>query len=448
MTSTPEFRGAVHQNLYLAEGGQEVHAVITVDTEADAGNHSAPKGSGPAAAEVLILDCSGSMGHPPEKIVKAKEAAAVAIDELRDGVPFALIAGSSGARMLWPPEPTLVPVDERTRAEARTALRKLGTDGGTTIGAWLRLAGRLLGERQEMIRHTVLLTDGRNEHESSEDLAAATAACSGLFTCDCRGVGTDWSVAELRTIASALLGTVGLVAEPADLAEDFRAMMATSMHKAVGEVGLRLWTPVGAAVRFVKQAAPTLEDLTTRRVESGPQTGDYPTGSWGIESRDYHICVEVEPGRVGEEKLACRVTFVHPGADGAPQPLEQTFTHTEPDGRTNVFPSARVRALWTDDLAQSTALNEKVAVVTGRAELAKAIQDGLEAHQRGDAGHAVDRLERARELAEQCQDDNLLARLEQIYDPDTGTIRLHKMNSREGMELDIESTKTTPLRRG
>jgi hypothetical protein len=341
-----------------------------------------------------------------------------------------------------------VPADAQTRAEARTALRRLGTDGGTTIGAWLRLAGQLLGERQEAIRHAVLLTDGRNEHESPGDLAAAAADCAGLFTCDCRGVGTDWSVAELRTIASALLGTVGLVAEPAGLAEDFRAMMATSMRKAVGEVGLRLWTPVGASVRFVKQAAPTLEDLTARRVDSDPHTGDYPTGSWGTESRDYHICIEVEPGGVGEEKLVCRVTFVHPGTDDTRLPLGQTFTHTEPDGRTNVFPSARVRAFWTDDLAQATALNEKVAVVTGKAELAKAVQDGLEAHRRGDADQAVDRLGRARGLAVQCQDDNMLARLEQIYDPDTGTIRLHKMNAQEGMELDIESTKTTPLRRG
>lgn len=86
-------------------------------------------------------------------------------------------------------------------------------------------------------------------------------------------------------------------------------------------------------------------------------------------------------------------------------------------------------------------------MVTGKAELAKAVQDGLAAHQRGDADSAVDHLGRARKLAEQCQDQNLLARLDQLYDPDTGAIRLHRMNAREGMELDIESTKRTPLRR-
>ena len=38
--------------------------------------------------------------------------------------------------------------------------------------------------------------------------------CEGSFQCDCRGVGTDWGVSELRRIASALLGTVDIIADP------------------------------------------------------------------------------------------------------------------------------------------------------------------------------------------------------------------------------------------
>ncbi|HEX2297029.1 MAG TPA: vWA domain-containing protein, partial [Pseudonocardiaceae bacterium] len=306
----------MHQNLHLAEGAREVHAVITVDAEAE--HDRAPESSGPAAAEVLILDCSGSMGHSPEQIAQAKRAAAAGIEELRDGVSFAVIAGSSVARMHWPAEPALVPANARTRAAAIASLDRLRADGGTAIGAWLRLAGRLLGTYPATtIRHAVLLTDGRDEHESPAELAAAVRDCAGLFTCDCRGVGTDWSVPELRTIASALLGTVGMVAEPDGLVQDFRAMMTSSMRKGVCEVGLRLWTPVGATVRFVMQVAPDLVDLTARRLDSGPQTCDYPTGSWGTESRDYHLCINVEPGDLGDEKLAGRVTFVQPGPENA-----------------------------------------------------------------------------------------------------------------------------------
>jgi hypothetical protein len=446
VTSTPEFCGAVHQNLYLARGAREVHAVITVDARQDPG--ATPNAPAPGAAEVLILDSSGSMSFPAEKIVKAKEAACAAIDELRDGVWFALIAGSTGARMLWPAQPQLALSDPWTRAEAKDALRRLDPAGGTTIGAWLQLAGQLLGQHPEAIRHAILLTDGRNEHESPEQLQIALRHCEGMFSCDCRGVGTDWSVDELRMISAALSGTVELVAEPAGLADDFRATMASSMRKSVGDVRLRLWAPVGATIRFVKQTAPSLVDLSGRRVDSGPLTGDYPTGSWGTESRDYHLCVELEPGGVGEEKLACRATFVHTGADGAEQPLQQMFSHTEPDGSTEEFSSARIRALWTDDLAQSTVTNDKVAEVTGRSELAKAVQDGLAAHHAGNPDLAVDRLSRARKLADELHDDKLLAQLDRIYDPDTGTFRLNKMSVQQEMSLDIESTTTTLLGRG
>ena len=62
-------------------------------------------------------------------------------------------------------------------------------------------------------------------------------SCVGAFTCDCRGVGTDWRVDELRTVASALLGTVDIVARPDDLAADFRALTGAAMAKNVPDCG-------------------------------------------------------------------------------------------------------------------------------------------------------------------------------------------------------------------
>lgn len=341
MTSTLEFRGVVHQKLHLAPGVREVHAVLTVDAQVT------PTDLEPGAAEVLIVDCSRSMGTPEEKIIKAKGVACAAIDELRDGVWFALIAGSDRARMLWPAQPHMVLADPWTRAEAKDALRRLGTGGTAAIGGWLRLAGRLLGRHQGVVRRAILLSDGRNDGESPEALRAALRDCAGTFRCDCAAVGADWSVAELRAVSSALHGTVESVEDPAKPAADFQLTGAESMSAAIDEVSLRLWTPVGAAVRSLKQTAPTLVDLSGHRVESGELTGDYSTGTWGIESRVYHLCVELEPGEVGEEKLACRVSIVRSGAEGTEQP--QVFSHTEPDGTTSRHGNARVRALWTDD---------------------------------------------------------------------------------------------------
>ena len=133
------------------------------------------------------------------------------------------------------------------------------------------------------IHHAILLTDGQDQDESPEELDAVLAKCQGAFQCDCRGVGADWEVAELREIASALLGDVGLVREPEHMTADFTEIMQRSMGRAVNDVALRLWTPQGATVGFVKQVVPHIEDLTDRRTDVNDRTGDYPTGAWGTK---------------------------------------------------------------------------------------------------------------------------------------------------------------------
>ena len=78
-------------------------------------------------------------------------------------------------------------------------------------------------------RHAILLTDGKIEGEPESALPQALAVAQGKFQCDCRGIGSDWVVDELRTIADALLGTVDIIAKPDDLEADFEAMIRTSM---------------------------------------------------------------------------------------------------------------------------------------------------------------------------------------------------------------------------
>jgi hypothetical protein len=276
------------------------------------------------------------------------------------------------------------------------------------------------------LRHAILLTDGKNQHETPEQLDTAIGLCEGVFSCDCRGVGTDWEVAELRRIASALLGTVDIVPDPAGLAADFAAMMETAMGKQVADVSLRVWTPQHATVRFMKQVAPAVEDLTARRAQSGPQAGDYPTGAWGPgESRDYHLGVRVTPAAVGQEMLAARVSLV-----AGPEVLGQGL----------------VRAIWTADEALSTRINAHIAHYTGQAELAQVIQEGLEARKQGDEETASAKLGRAVALAEESGNDDtarLLAKVVDVVDAASGTVQLKKkVDDADEMALDTRSTKT------
>ncbi|MEU0333306.1 VWA domain-containing protein [Streptomyces sp. NPDC006193] len=438
--NVPRFSVDVYQNEHLPEGAGEVNAIVTVTATgggALGGAVAAPApGQGPSAAVALMVDCSGSMEYPPAKMRNAREATAAAVDALRDGTRFAVIGGTHVAQEVYPGGGRLAVADAVTRGQAKQALRRLSAGGGTAIGTWLRLADRLLSAADVTIRHGILLTDGRNEHESPQDLQATLEACAGRFTCDARGVGTDWEVKEVTGIASALLGTADIVADPAGLAADFTRMMETAMGKEVAGVALRVWTPVGAAVRFLKQVAPTVEDLTARRTEAGPRVGDYPTGSWGDESRDYHLCVQVPPAGIGQEMLAARISPVVPQPDRSVRSLGG---------------QGLVRAVWTDDLATSTSIDPRVAHYTGQAELAQAIQKGLDLRKAGDIDGATARLGRAVQLANasgNADTAKLLAKVVDVVDAATGTVRLKtKVAEADEMTLETRSTKTVRVKK-
>ena len=88
---------------------------MTVTSDGAAGETSQPE-----AAEIVIVDTSGSMGAPRRKLEAAREATSVAIDCIRDGVAFGVIAGTETARAVYPTDGTLVIASEQTRAEAKT----------------------------------------------------------------------------------------------------------------------------------------------------------------------------------------------------------------------------------------------------------------------------------------------------------------------------------------
>ncbi|WUH99592.1 VWA domain-containing protein [Spirillospora sp. NBC_00431] len=425
MSDVPEFTVRVDQNPYLPDGGREMHAIVTVEAlSSTEGEGEGGAGRAPAA-EVIIIDTSGSMSYRG-KMTAAKRAARAAVKVLRDGVRFAVVAGANRPRMIYPLGERLITADETSRRNAVNAVGRLEAAGGTAIGSWLRLADRLFTGHDGAVKHAILLTDGKNQHESAEELDAALGACSGNFLCDARGVGTDWDVAELRTITSALLGGFLDVPDPADLEADFLAMTRAAMSKQVADVSLRVWTPRQARLRFVKQMVPAVEDLTARRVGSGAQTGDYPLGAWGPEDREYHLCVELdEPGDVGQRMRAARVEVL---AGDAP------------------LASANVLAEWTDDEARSTRISGRVAHHTGQSELADEIQAGLEARREGDEDTATARLGRAVVLAREVgneQISDLLDRVVDVVDPARGTVRLKREVSKaDEISLNTRSVRT------
>jgi hypothetical protein len=416
------FESATYQNEHLPPCGTLVDAIVTVIASTEAADRLGAPG---ATAVVLVLDVSGSMDTPGKRHA-LRRAAAAAIAQLQDGVSFAVVCGNHGARVAYPRRSRLAIASAETRQQATDVVERLEAGGGTAIGQWLVLARQLLEPVRNAVRRVILLTDGADEHETPEQLAAAVQSCVGVFQCDCRGVGVDWRVAELRSIATALLGTVDIVAEPEDMAADFDALVRGAMAMRVADVKLRLWLPRDAQLRFVKQVAPTIEELAVVAVDA--RTVEMDTGAWRDEVRDFHIAITVPPQQVGDEMLAGRIGLVVGG---------------------EVVSSSIVRATWTADAATSALIDPRVAHYTGQAELASAIADGLRARAAGDADTATVRLGRAAHLAAAAGNDDtfrLLERVVHIDDAPSGTVRLRRdVDRADEMALDARSTRTVRL---
>jgi hypothetical protein len=420
-----EFKAEVFQNQFLPLGASEVHAIMTVTAGQSMGAQGAT--SGPGRLFGILCDVSGSMEGV--KILAARAAMTKLVTMLPEDCSFFIVTGSDTAKVVRP----VAPATRANKDNAIEWIRQIRADGGTCISVWLQAALKQFQTQPSALKQALLLTDGQNDEMDEPLLQKALAACEGVFQCDCRGVGTDWKVDQLRKIATRLLGTTDIIPAPAQIEADFQAILTKALGKSVSDVFLRLWTPQGANVMYCKEVSPEIVDLTQRARQLKPQVRDYPTGAWGKgESRDFHFCIAVKPGAAGDEVLAGRASLVYTTG-----------------GVENKAAEARILAVWTDDEQKSTKIDRMVAHYTGQAELAQSIQDGLEARERGDVEQATALLGKAVKIAHESGNDStakLLRSVVDIQDAEKGTVRLKSAVAKEDeMALETRSTKTARI---
>ena len=420
---TTEFKAEVFQNQYLPQGANEVHAIMTV---------TALEGEGVSANTSdrlfgVICDTSGSMGG--EKIHAARRAMDKIVNLLPEDASFFIVTGAGKAELIFP----VSKATPENKEQAIAAIKTIHASGGTVISKWLFEALKQFEKMPNALRQGLLLTDGQNDDSDEKQLNQVLQACEGVFQCDCRGVGTDWRVKQLQLISGKLLGTTDIIPNAEMIEADFRAILEKAMSKNVTDGALRLWTPQVAKVLFCKQVSPDIVDLTNRAKVVKTQVCDYPTGAWGKnESRDYHFCIQVQPGNVGDEMLAGRASLIY-----------------TVNGVETKVAEARILGVWTDDDAKSTKINRRVAHYTGQAELAQSIQEGLEARDRGNIEVATTKLGKAVQLAHESGNEataKLLKKVVDIEDAATGTVRLKREVAKEdALALETRSTKTTRI---
>ncbi|MFC9287365.1 VWA domain-containing protein [Streptomyces sp. NPDC057052] len=402
----------ISQWKYLSGQAREpqMHAIVTVRADGT-GNGGA---AGPVLAQVLVVDCSGSMAYPQEKLRAAHQAAVAALRLLPDGTPFAVVRGTQSASMVYPPTETMARADARHRAEAERAVHRLVAGGGTCIGSWLDLSRRLLTEADAPIGHVLLLTDGKNQHDDLMPLADVLEACAGRFVCDAWGIGDGWDGRELLRITSRLHGRASSVRDEAALAREYEQLMHRLLAKRLPELVISVTPMAGAGVRYLKQVFPTEVELDPVDPvgTGGDGTRRFVTRAWGDETRRYQLCLSADPtGRPrGEDLQLAVVSLDVPGGDGV-----------------ELTPPRPCLVHWTDDAALSGHSDIHVEHFEQHQRLGEAVAAATDAHRDGERDAAQHHLGRAVQLAHAIGADQALGRLErlvEIDDPAAGRVRL------------------------
>ncbi|KUM95923.1 hypothetical protein AQI88_14595 [Streptomyces cellostaticus] len=421
--------------------GREMYAILEIGVRGNGapGIAGGPAhGSGPVLAEVLIVDTSRSMLHPAAKLHAAKDATAAAIRLLPEGTAFAVLSGRFDATVVHPgPGRATMAVAGPAECEAaERAVRILEADGGTAIGTWLDLARRLLKQQSAPIKHVLLLTDGRNEHDhrSAVRLDTVLDACEGRFVCDAWGIGDDWDADLLLGIARRLHGRAGAVRDASELPAAYEELMSGLLGTAVPELRIKLTPTPGTVIRQVKQVVPIEQDLLATGAGFGERGAEYVTRAWGEEIRHFQVVLTADPTghETGEDLQLAAVEVVVPDF-----------------GRTVRLPAPRpVLVRWTDNPLDASRQHPGVRRHELYQQASAAVARAHRAWLRRAEGRATaDReLARALALAAELGDAPLLDELRRIEAaPGTGRVR-DGLKDVDWQHLILSTAMTTPPR--
>lgn len=150
----------------------------------------------PQVALVLVVDKSGSMGERDAtgtKLDAARRAAAATLELLAPSDLVGVLAFDGEAHWIQPLTPASDPVGIMRR------MARLSADGGTDLGPALREALESLRRVRAMVRHAIVLSDGKSNPADFEAMTRRAAA-EGI-TVSTVAIGSDADAALLSEIA-------------------------------------------------------------------------------------------------------------------------------------------------------------------------------------------------------------------------------------------------------
>lgn len=318
--------------LYSTYEEQLLYVLLEVAPGTASGNERLP------LELALVVDRSTSMAGA--RLENVKEAARQIFDQLQDTDTLVLVSFNDRAEVV------LSDQMGSGRAQAKASIAALRAEGGTEILQGLRLGLGELGAngRDGVLRHLVLLTDGRTYGDDEACVAAAEKAGERDIGITAMGIGEDWNDDLLDEIASRSGGSSVYIASPSQIRSLLRKEVRGLGSVFATGLNLNVRTADGVRVERAFRTSPSLTSLTMSRgvARLGTLLVDAPL--------KLLFEIAVERRSPGEHRLLqFELNGDIPALDRSGETLKQDiwchFTDDEPNGLDDDVPPPILSAL-------------------------------------------------------------------------------------------------------
>jgi Ca-activated chloride channel family protein len=253
---------------YVVPGTSDVFATLEVSAVDVPGARRAPVNM------AVVFDRSGSMAGA--KLANAKRAARELLDRLDERDSLAIVHFGSDVKSL----PSMKVTDEN-RERMRRFIERMIDDGGTNIGAGLRVGEQQLerADCTECVKRLVLMSDGQPT-EGIQSISGLTRIVSQMHergvSVTSLGVGYDFNEDLMTQLAQVGGGSYAYLKDSAALAGIIQRDLQQATTLVARDVRLNVRMPQGVAFREVlgrpyvingTTATVTLPDFSARQVE-------------------------------------------------------------------------------------------------------------------------------------------------------------------------------------